>query len=251
MSNESIDGEILLKRWLIGVFFFCILFSARLALSADSDKKAYGTALTRLLQISCQQSNEEQVQRLNEARQAFWQFADDYPQSIYADDSRFVYSLVEFMGALMVPPRDIDDADGMIALMDQTIHAYPQGKIEELTYSILRQELGDQSVGGAFYIPYNRIVEYMQALKASQTRDYKNAVKRYSFLKEALGPITNESIAMEIYVPLYIAYIHCGKGPDAQALLDEVSGAYPGSGLESTLQSAAAAEKIKKIKVDK
>ena len=142
--------------------------------------QVYASALTRLLQVSSRDASVEQIQQLNDARQAFQRFADDHPRSIYADDSRFVYSLIEFMGALMVPPRDIDGADQMIALMDSMVRAYPDGRIEELTYSILRRELGDQAVGGSFYIPYNRIVEYMQALKASQTRDYSNAITRYT-----------------------------------------------------------------------
>jgi hypothetical protein len=165
---------------------------------------------------------------------------------VYADDSRFVYSLIEFMGALMVPPRDIAGADQMISLMDRTVREYPDGGIEELTYSILRKELGDQAVGGSFYIPYNRIVEYMQSLKASQTRDYRNAIAGYARLKEELSPIDDESVAMEIYVPLYIAYARSGRSADARALIAEVDEAYPGSRLESMLTAAAGDGKNKK-----
>ena len=216
------------------------------AWSADNDRQAYVTALTRLLHVSSREASEEQIQRLNEARKEFQRFADDYPQSIYADDSRFVYSLIEFIGALMVPPRDIEDADQMIDLMDQMVRAYPDGRIEELTYSILTKEFGDQSVGGSFYIPYNRIVEYMQALKASQTRDYRNAIAGYTKLKEELAPLEDESIAVEIYVSLYIAYAHTGNSGKAQALVDEVKQTYPGSQLEAILGSLKSDDKNKK-----
>jgi outer membrane protein assembly factor BamD (BamD/ComL family) len=222
-------------RGLILGVVLCIFLSARPSWSADSDSQVYATALTRLIRISDREASVEQIQQLNDARHAFQRFADDYPQSIYADDSRFVYSLIEFMGALMVPPRDIEGADQMIALMDSMARAYPDGKIEELTYSILGQELGEQAIGGAFYIPYKRIVEYMQALKASQTRDYRNAIAGYTKLKEELAPIDNDRIAAEIYLPLYIAYMHSGKSANAQALVDEVKQAYPGSQLEAIL----------------
>jgi hypothetical protein len=215
-------------------------------LSADDDGQVYEAALTRLLQVSIQDSSPGQVQRLSSARQAFQRFADDHPRSIYADDARFVYSLVEFMGALMVPPRDIESADQMIYLMDRMVRDYPGGRIEESTYAILRRELGDQSVGGSFYIPYNRIVEYMQALKASQTRDYRNAIAGYSKLKEELAPIDDERVAMEIYVPLYIAYARSGRSANARALVAEVAEAYPGSRLESFFSVEPGAEKNNK-----
>ena len=53
---------------------------------------------------------------------------------------------------------------------------------------------------------------------------------------------------MEIYVPLYIAYMRAGKSRDAQALVDEVNRAqYPGSGLRSnTARPWQRAEKNKK-----
>jgi outer membrane protein assembly factor BamD (BamD/ComL family) len=223
-------------RGLILGVVLCICWPACHAWSADGESRIYSAALTRLIRISDREASVEQIQQLNDARQAFQRFADDYPQSIYADDSRFVYSLIEFMGALMVPPRDIEGADQMIALMDLTVHAYPDGRIEELTYSILRQELGDQAVGGSFYMPYTRIVEYMQALKASQTRDYRNAIAGYTNLKEELAPIDDAGIAQEIYVPLYIAYMRSGKSADAQALVDEVKQVYPGSQLEAVLE---------------
>jgi hypothetical protein len=214
-------------------------------LAAD-DAQAYSKILTQLMKVSGQDTSEAQVKLLNESRKAFFSFADEYPNSIYADDSRFVYSLVEFMGALMVPPRDMDNAYEMLSLMDQMVQNYPGGKIEELTYSILKKELGDQAIGGSFYMPYERIVEYMQALIAGQTRDYKNVVAIYSRLKEELKPVTDEAIAVEIYVPLYIAYMRLGKAHDAQALAGEVSGAFPGSELESILGDINAAEKNKK-----
>ncbi|MFA6384897.1 MAG: hypothetical protein WCY10_05975 [Candidatus Omnitrophota bacterium] len=213
------------------IFLLC----APSAWSADDDSQVYEAALTQLLRAGGLEASEEQIQRLNEARQEFQKFADDRPGSVYADDSRFVYSLIEFMGALMVPPRDMADADRMISLMDSMARAYPDGKIEESTYSILRRELGDQAVGGAFYIPYSHIVEYMRALKAGQTRDYRNAIAGYVKLKDELALTGDENIAWEICVPLYIAYARSGKNDDAQALVDEVSQAYPGSQLESVM----------------
>jgi hypothetical protein len=225
---------------------FLVFLSVACVCFAEDNGQAYAKMLTRLLKVSSQDTSAEQIRALNESRQEFFHFADEYPSSIYADDSRFVYILVEFIGALMVPPRDMDNAYEMLSLMDQMVQNYPGGKMEQLTYSILKKELGDQAVGGAFYMPYKRIVEYMQALMAGQTRDYKNAVARYSRLKEELKPIVDEAIAFEIYVPLYIAYMRLGKDHDAQALVDEVSGAYPGSELEFILGDISAAEKNKK-----
>jgi hypothetical protein len=230
------------------IFFMLALFflSACRAYCAVDDSQAYAKILTRLLNVSGQETSEEQIRLLNGSRQAFFNFAEQYPASIYADDSRFVYSLVEFMGALMVPPRDMDNAYEMISLMDQMVHAYPEGKMEGLTYSILKKELGDNAVGGSFYMPYKLIVEYMHALIASQTRDYKNVVSRYSRLKEELKPIADDAIALEIYVPLYVAYLRLGKARDAQSLADEVSNEYSGSELESVLSEINTAEKNKK-----
>jgi outer membrane protein assembly factor BamD (BamD/ComL family) len=232
-----------IKFFLTALIFF---LSASRAYCAVDDGQVYAKILTGLLRVSSQDASEEQVKLLNDSRQAFYRFADEHPRSIYADDSRFIYCLVEFIGALMVPPRDMDNANEMISLMDQTVQKYPGGRIEGLTYDILKKELGDQAVGGSFYMPYGRIVEYMQALMASQTRDYKSAAVRYSRLIDRMRPFSDENVAMEIYVPLYIAYLRMGKDRDARALADEVSGAFPGSELLAVLEEINAAEKNKK-----
>jgi hypothetical protein len=215
-------------------------------LGEDGSSQVYSARLSALLKTGSSDPSEEQVRRLNESRQAFISFSEEYPRSQYADDSRFVFSYIEFMGALMVPPRDLDSAKQMIMMMDAAVGQYPNGRLEDLTYSVLRKELGDQAVGGAFFIPYSYIVEYMRAIMAAQTRDFKAAIELYGRLKDHLTPITNEAVATEIYVPLYIALLRCGRSRDAGELFNEVIAAHPGSVLESIKAGVDADEKNSK-----
>ncbi|MCU0650801.1 MAG: hypothetical protein MUC52_01010, partial [Candidatus Omnitrophica bacterium] len=229
------------KAVLCFVVIFLLLVPA--GLCYDSVDGAYEAMLTKLIRVSVREPDEEQLKLLDDSRLACLRFSQDHPDSVYADDSRFIYGLVEFLGALIVPPRDLDGAAGMVSFMEKTIDLYPEGEVEELTYSILRRELGQEAVGGVFYIPYSHIVEYMRGLMAFHTRDYNGAIEGFERLKKSgLSPLEDEGIALEIYVPLYISYIRSGRTRDARALEGEAAGLYPGSLLEETLKQIDARE---------
>ena len=221
--------------FLAALIFF--LLPAQSALSDDSDSRAYASRLVAMIKAGGLDPGEEQLKTLVEARKAFMEFADEYPSSDFADDSIFVYSLIEFMGALLVPPRDLNAAKQMIAVMEGMAEKFPYGSLEPLTYSVLGREMGQGAVSGAFYIPYRFMPEYMEALLAFHTRDFKNAASRFLRLKESLLPIRDEAVAAEIYAPLYMAYLSCSRSRDAQAVLDEVYEAYPDSNLASVIRS--------------
>ncbi|HQO37580.1 MAG TPA: hypothetical protein PLP56_00785 [Candidatus Omnitrophota bacterium] len=222
------------RNCVFGVLCSFVCFAAAAA-AVLSDRQEYVERLGDLLRAGQMEQGERRVNAVQEARQAFMRFADDHPRSVYADDSRFVYSVIEFMGAALVPPRDMDTARQMIMMMDRTLERYPDGRLEPETYSILERELGQEGLAGVFYMPYGCVVEYMQALTCSATRDHRSAIERYNRLKRCLAPIVDERVAAEVYIPLYHAYLSSERSADAQAVADEAARLFPGSELEKIL----------------
>lgn len=219
----------------------CVMALAALlpavARASEPGRDEYAGRLTALLRAGQTELGESQVRLLNESEQAFAKFAQEYPNSIYADDSLFVYSLIEFMGASLVPPRDMDTARQMILMMDRMVAQYPGGRLEPLTYSVLERELGEDGLAGSFYMPYGCVVSYMRAVMCGAARDYKEAIQRYNELRLCLQPIEDERIAAEVYIPLCRAYLKTERSASAQAIADEVSQLFPGSRLEAILRS--------------
>jgi len=85
----------------------------------EADRDEYARRLAALLKAGQMEQGEEKVRVLNETREKFERFAQEYPNSIYADDSLFIYCLIEFMGAVMVPPRDMDTGRQLIVNMEK------------------------------------------------------------------------------------------------------------------------------------
>jgi len=212
------------------------------ARASDTDRDAYAGRLTALLRAGQMESGDRQARLLNESERAFVNFAQEYPDSIYADDSLFVYSLIEFMGAALVPPRDMDTARQMIVMMDRMAAQYPGGRLEPLTYSVLERELGQDGLSGSFYMPYGCVVSYMRAVLCGAERNYMEAIQRYNELRLCLRPIEDERIAAEVYIPLFRAYLKTERSASAQAIADEVSQLFPGSRLQAILRSESGRE---------
>ncbi len=220
---------------LFGVIFMNISLGESLAGKDPSPADVFTARLTGLLRISGSAEGETQFKKMEKIRAQFTAFPGEFPDSVFADDAGFVSCLIEFMGAVLVPPRDLQGAREMIILMDNIVRTYPSGSLEPLTVEILEGEFGRESLNGSFMIPYRLIVDYMRAMYSGQTRDYKNAARLYGKLKDELSPITDERVAVGIYAPLYVAYRQTDFSAEARALEKEASELYPDSQLVSIL----------------
>jgi len=104
--------------------------------------------------------------------------------------------------------------------MQAFIKEYPNGLIETTTYGKLNQ-LGLNT--GTFYIPYNSILDYMNGFLHFNLKEFKIATQYYSSIKDKLdySADPNNSLEIEIYLPLAISYKRLNELEEVNALLLE------------------------------
>lgn len=210
-----------------------VVFIFSLSVARADDAAEYAKRLSEFITYSNKQGITEAA--LKPYYNKLVNFSNEYPNSRFADDATYIVWMMEFISATMVQNIDLSYLNEQIRRMEKFVKKYPDGKIEDLTSTTAHKVLGEQSFGIILGLPYQYLVEFMEANKAFVMRDCRATVELYSSLKVKLEDVikNNDSWAAEIYIPLWGCLRNQKKFAEEKQLYEEIFSQYPGTKLES------------------
>jgi tetratricopeptide (TPR) repeat protein len=225
------------KCKLISISFF-ILIVCGTTFAKANDSSIYEDTLRKFLisvvNVSQNPNQQSAIQNAKDNQDLLLDFPKKYPTSIYADDSYYLFAMIQFTGA--ATSNNSESVDRMISMIKQLVKLYPLGKLDDLSVKVVKEVMGEQSGGIMLCLPYSSVIDYMNGFAADAKGDFETSVKEYAKLKHDLsGIIQNRwELAYEIYVPLIVGYKKLGRREDLKSIAQEAARNYPNTKLGNT-----------------
>ena len=182
-------------------------------------------------------------QQIEAAANELLRFSNEYPNSKFAIDAKYIYKALAFIGAVGLGHKE--NALAYLKELEDIAASHPNGSLNEFTCKKMQKSF--PKFGGDICIPYKYFIPFLRAYRGVQSKDYQEAISNLSSIKDKLDYASDNTgtLAYDIYFPLVLSYYKSNELDKAKEVAKEAIAKFPNTQLEQEMQKFLDSHKSK------